>query len=140
MIIFEQKNTRVSLITSRLIRVESGSFTDLPTQTVMNRSFENLEYNIEDLGDEIIVTTSDAVFSVDIPFANVNYIKIGDSNVKDFKNSRLSGTARTLDTANGAVKLENGITSLSGASVMDDSNSLLINPDGSMSTRPKCSD
>lgn len=140
MIIFERKNTRISLITSRLIRVEGGSFTDLPTQSVINRDFEEVEYKIDDLGDEVIITTADAVFSVDVPFAKVNYIKIGDLTVKDFKKGRLPGTARTLDMANGAVRLEKGITSISGASVMDDSKSLLLNPDGSISPRPACSD
>ena len=140
MIIFERKNTRVSLITSRLIRVEGISFTDLPTQSVINRDFEEVEYKIDDLGDEVIITTADAVFSVDVPFAKVNYIIIGDLTVKDFNKGRLPGTARTLDMANGAVELEKGITSTSGASVMDDSKSLLLNPDGSISPRPACSD
>lgn len=140
MIVFERKNTRVSLITSRLIRVEGGSFTDLPTQTVVKHDLEDVEYKIDDLGDEIIITTADAVFSVDVPFAKVNYVKIGDLTVKDFNKGRLPGTARTLDMANGAVRLEKGITSTSGASVMDDSKSLLLNPDGSISPRPACSD
>lgn len=140
MVIFEEKNIRVSLITSRLIRVESGFFTDLPTQTVVNRDFERVEYKIESLGDELIVTTADAVFSIDLSFGDVNYVKIGNLTVKDFQKGRLPGTARTLDRVNGSCKLEPGITSGCGVADMDDSDSLLIGSDGRPKERPDCSD
>ena len=52
----------------------------------------------------------------------------------------LGGTARTLDNVNGAVKLEQGILSMDGASVMDDSKSLLLDQDSNILERPKCSD
>ena len=40
MVIFEQKDLRISIITSRLLRTEKGVFTDLPTQTIQNRDFD----------------------------------------------------------------------------------------------------
>ena len=43
MVIFEKGDIRLSLITSRLLRVEKGGFTDLKTQTVVCRDFENPE-------------------------------------------------------------------------------------------------
>ena len=140
MIIFEQNNLRISLITSRLLRVETGAFTDLATQTVVNRDFEKAEYTLEQNGDSLSVITPDATFNVRPSTGDVKSIKIGESIVTDFAAGRLPGTARTLDTVNGACKLEPGITSTSGVSEMDDSDSLLIMPDGSISPREDCSD
>ena len=140
MVIFEQNNIRISLITSRLLRVEKDAFVDYSTQTVINRDFEKTEYKLEQKGDGVVITTKDAIFDVDIESGKVRSVKIGELTVTDFKQGRLPGTARTLDTVNGSCKLEPGITSLSGASVMDDSESLLVLDDGSIATRPECSD
>ncbi|MBO7196612.1 MAG: DUF5110 domain-containing protein [Clostridia bacterium] len=142
MIVFEKNDLRISLITPRLLRTEKGIFTDLPTQTVQNREFGDVNYSLSEQSDLITVTTDAACFAISKKNGDVTSVFIEDtsSTVVDFSKGMLPGTARTLDTANGAVKLENGITSLSGASVMDDSKSLLINPDGSISPRPKCSD
>ena len=142
MIVFEKNDLRISLITPRLLRTEKGIFTDLPTQTVQNREFGDVDYSLSEHSDLITVTTDAVCFAISKKNGDVTSFFIEDtsSTVTDFSKDMLPGTARTLDTANGAVKLENGITSLSGASVMDDSNSLLINPDGSIYPRPKCSD
>ena len=140
MIIFEQNNLRISLITSRLLHVEKGAFTDLATQTVVNRDFEKAEYTLEQNADSLSVITNDATFNLNLSTGDVKSIKIGESIVTDFAAGRLPGTARTLDTVNGACKLEPGITSTSGVSEMDDSDSLLIMPDGSISPRADCSD
>ena len=142
MIIFEQKDFRISLITPRLLRTEKGAFTDLPTQTVQQRELGEIDYSLDDLGKTVTVTTDSASFSVCKNSGDVLSVFINNLNktVTDFNKGRLPGTARTLDRVNGATKLDEGITSLSGASVMDDSKSLVINPDGSISPRPKCSD
>ncbi len=151
MIIFKNDYLRISLITPRLLRTEVGAFndlpcggffTDLPTQTVLNRDFCDVEYNLDDLGNTITVTTDSACFSINKKSGDVIsvFINGSDEAITDFNEGKLPGTARTLDTANGTIDLEKGITSLSGASVMDDSHSLLINPDGSICSRPECSD
>ena len=140
MIIFEKSNIRISLITSRLLRVETGAFTDLATQTVVNRDFEKAEYKLEQNGDLLSVITSDAVFKVDEKSGEVKSVKIGESTVTDFSGGRLPGTARTLDTVDGECKLESGITSTFGVSEIDDSDSLIVMPDGSISPREDCSD
>ena len=140
MIIFEKNNIRISLITPRLLRTEKGIFTDLPTQTVQCRDFEKVEYTLEEEGRYLNINTSEAQFRVDKKDGRVVCAIFNGKVVTDFESGRLPGTYRTLDMANGSVKLEKGITSISGASVMDDSESLLIKPDGSISPRPKCSD
>ena len=139
--IFEQNDLRISLITSRLLRTEKGSFTDLPTQTVQDRCFCEAEYTLSRAGSRLFVRTSDAIFQVDINTADVVFVEFPGSVVgKNFYSKRLPGTARTLDTANGAIPLEDSIMSTSGVSVMDDSSSLILTPEGEILQREKCSD
>ena len=141
MILFETEKIRITLITSKLLRTESGNFTDLPTQVVQNREFASVEYEMKEDANDIHIQTADVHFCVNKQNADVRYVEFANGDkVSDFESGRLPGTARTLDQANGAVKLENGITSRSGASVMDDSKSLLLNEDGSISSRPSCVD
>ena len=141
MIVFENENLRISAITPRLIRTEKGHFTDLPTQTVLNRDFDDFKCGVKQEGNCIYVETDSVTFMVNSNTGKVfKALKHKVIPVVDFERSRLPGTYRTLDTANGAVKLEKGITSMSGGAMMDDSKSLLINPDGSISERPKCLD
>ena len=150
MVIYKNDYLRISLLTSRLLRTEtaahtdasvSGVFTDLPTQTVQNRDFGDVEYDLTETDKYVVVTTKCASFKVCKKNGEVVYAQFPPHcYTKNFGKRPLPGTARTLDTANGAVKLGKGITSRLGTSIMDDSNSLLINPDGSISPRPKCVD
>ena len=141
MVIFEKKDLRISLLTPRLLRTEKGSFTDLPTQTVINREFEPVPYKLLQTGKYITVQTEEARYDVDPGSGKVVYANVIEGYyTKKAGNRQLPGTARTLDQANGAVRLEPGITCRSGIAVMDDSKSLLLNSDGSISPRPKCRD
>ena len=130
MIIYEKNDLRISLITPRLLRTEKGAFCDFPTQTVINRDFGKVDYVLKETNTHITVDTGVHTF----------VININNGDVLDFNNDVLPGTARTLDNKNGAVKLEKGIVGRYGSSVLDDSKSLVINPDGSVSPREKCSD
>ena len=141
MVIFEQNNIRISLLTPRLLRTECGNFTNLPTQTVQNRDLDPVEYSLSEEGGNIIVTTDSASFVVNSKNADVTSVRLKDGRiVSDFKGGRLPGTARTLDNINGKVKMGEGIMSTTGASLMDDSKTLLINPDNTIAPRPECSD
>lgn len=139
MIIFENNGLRISLITPRLLRTEKGAFCDLPTQTVQNRDLGDHKYEIRQSADLIEVVTESVTFTVDAASGKV-LNAFFDGADHSFSRPALPGTARTLDMANGAVKLKDGITSDSGASLMDDSKSLVINPDGTISSRKKCTD
>ena len=141
MIVYQEKNLRISLLTSRLLRTEKGAFCDLPTQTVQNRDFDTPKYKITADKSRVNIQTDDACFCVRKCDGRVTYAHFGDHNfTKNFGKKSLPGTARTLDMANGRVKLERGITSQLGTSVLDDSRSLLINPNGTISPRKKCRD
>lgn len=139
MIIYQEKDLRISLITPRLLRTEKGAFCDLPTQTVQNRDFLKVNYSIQQDSKTVSIKTDAVEFSVDSKSGNVLSAS-WDGKIYDFANKPLPGTARTLDTVNGATKLDNGIVSRYGTSVMDDSKSLVINSDGTISPREKCTD
>ena len=141
MVIFEKGDIRISLITPRLLRTEKGAFTDLPTQTVQNRDFDKPKYTIFENKNCINIQTDDALFTVRSTDGSVISIKLASGEIiSDIGKGTLPGTARTLDTANGAIALEKGITSKGGTSVMDDSKSLLLMPDGTIAPREKCAD
>ena len=131
MVVFERGDLRISLITPRLLRTEKGAFCDAPTQTVQNRDFGEVKYSLSDEGRFIVIKTDEVTFKVRCS----DGAEVGNPQGKP-----LPGTARTLDTANGAVKLEDGIVSDCGACVIDDSKSLIVNPDGTILARGKCSD
>ena len=140
-VVYHAGGLRLSLITPRLLRVEKGSITDLATQCVWNRDLGKINWEFEDLGDTCRVCTGEATFAVEKKTGTVISVTLPDgSTVTDFKKDNLLGTARTLDMANGAVKLEQGILSRSGASIMDDSKSLLIDGQGKILPRPACTD
>jgi hypothetical protein len=139
--VFRTKHLRITLLTPCLLRLEAGEFTDLPTQTVWNRDFPKIKCTWGQEQGIFTLKSEECVFRIDLRRQTMQSIALADGTVvTDFEKGNLLGTARTLDMANGAVKLEKGITSISGASVMDDSKSLLLNPDGSISPRPACSD
>ena len=141
MIIYQHNGLRISLITERLLRTEVGAFTDLPTQTVQNRDFCEVKYKLREDEKYVGVQTSCAYFKVKKSSGKVVYANWSPHvYTKNFESGALPGTARTLDRVNGSTRLEKGITSRLGTSVMDDSKSLLLNPDGTISPRPACSD
>ena len=140
--VYEQNGLRAMLLTPCLLRVETGSFTDLPTQTVQNRELGPVSYTLETQADGILrIKTEEAEFFMDTRSGQVRSIRPGEMPaVTDLRQGVLPGTARTLDQANGAVRLEDGILSRSGASMMDDSKRLLLLPDGTVGPRPDCTD
>ena len=141
-ILYEQNGVRVSLLTPCLLRVETGSFTDLPTQTVLNRDLGEVTFTLEvQEGGILRIITAEAEFFLDTQTGAVSSVlPAGMPIVTDLEQGMLPGTARTLDQANGAVKLEKGILSRSGAGMMDDSKRLLLLPDGTVEPRPECTD
>ena len=140
-VVLNEAGVRISLLTPCLLRVETGCLTDLPTQSVWNRDLGAVPYTVEQAEGRCTVRTEEAAFCVDVKRGEVISVTLADgSTVTDFFSGNLLGTARTLDNVNGAVKLEPGIMSRSGASVMDDSKTLLLTLDGEILPRPACTD
>ena len=139
-IAFQDEHIRLSVISSRIIRIEKGHFTDLPTQTVWYRDLGIVPFRWTQDGTKAKLSTEDVFYHIDLKRGTVISAELSDGTiVNDLKKGILPGTARTLDLANGAVKLERGILSRSGGSMLDDSKSLLLDGDKIL-YREKCSD
>ena len=138
MTVFEQKDLRISLILPEVLRVEKGPWTDLPTQTVLYREFGEFAHTATVQDNLLTVRTDAATFAVELPGGKLRSVTLADGTVITKPEAGiLPGTARTLDNINGAVKLERGIVSTSGVSVLDDSKSLLLDETGAILPRPK---
>ena len=140
------KNVRFTVLTDRLIRFEysrDGHFEDRPSQafwhrdqpvpafkkTITDTSVEietdylHLKYRITRFG------FTPLTFSITLKQTNTTW-RYGMSQINNLK-----GTARTLDGAGGKTRLENGLISKSGWSVIDDSKSLIFNENGWLEPR-----
>lgn len=135
------KNYRITVLTERLLRLEysqQGKFEDRATQAVLYRDFSVPEFEVKKDKDGIVIQTRYLKVVYDEqPFSSSGlaiymlrnpYMKqawhYGDNG------DNLKGTSRTLDGADGEILLEDGILSLSGYSVYDDSDSFIINEEG----------
>lgn len=137
-------DVRLSVLTSRLLRVEKAKdarFTDEPTQAVLFRNIAKPEFKFLKKGNLAVISTTHCVFSYDLKKDKMESISIKGGNiVTDFKAGNLKGTYRTLDMVNGSVAIEDGLISTNGVTALDDSKTVLINSDGTLKERPKCSD
>ncbi|MCE5344600.1 MAG: glycoside hydrolase family 31 protein [Eubacteriales bacterium] len=142
--VIQGERYRFTVLTSQLIRMEyapDGVFEDRPTQTVLNRDFASSEYRVWRTGDGVEIHTEHiSVYYDGQPFSPhglwaENHSDCGGIyctwHYGDPLLENLGGTARTLDGADGAVPLENGIQSrLQGFAVLDDSRSFALTEDG----------
>ncbi len=126
---------RITYLTDRLIRVESGEFTDLASQTVWFRKFEAGKMEVNKRANVITVETSSAVFYIKNGKPNSVLIKDMDKTFVFSRQKNLKGTRRTLDGVSGAVGLEDGLITEDGAYLLDDSNTMLLNERGHFVSR-----
>lgn len=138
---------RFTVITDDLLRIEqdeSGKFEDRPTTLAINRNFAHPKAEVlkNHNGHLIEIITSgfhlyydggnfapDTLY-IDVTKAHSLYQNrwyYGSDN--DNRHKNLKGTARTLDHANGAISLEDGIMSKDGFSYIDDSKSFIYESD-----------
>ncbi len=131
---------RISVLTPRTIRVEHGNFCDRPTQAVWYRNFQTPQFTVEKKGSRIAIHTEQCVFYYDMRTRKMRRIELdGFGTIRNFKGN-LKGTRRTLDGTDGAVPLKDGIFSRSGATVIDDSKSLILTEEGTIVPRPEGTD
>ena len=141
---------RITVLTKSLVRLEyspDGIFTDAPTQTVLNRNFPQVSFEVRETPEELEIRTEYfqlnydkkeftshglSCYALGMPGGNRNAWRYGA------KNENLKGTARTLDNVNGACELEDGISSLwCGCVALDDSRTLTLREDGWVEPRKK---
>lgn len=126
---------RITVLTSRLIRVEKGEFCDMATFAVWFRRFDTVNAHVKKSGKEIIVETDDVIFVIDrngVPYS----VKFKDSGkVEIFSRTKnLKGTARTVDM-HSKVRLGDGLITDRGVYLLDDSKTLLIDEGGHLIPR-----
>ena len=137
--VFQEGKFRITVLTPRLVRVETSVTTDEATQTVWYRNFPETEYEVWRKKKTFRVQTESTVFLFDYDHG-MRSIRLQDGRiVREFHKSNLMGTARTLDGVDGATPLNEGVLSRNGVAVLDDSKSLLLKGDG-VFPREHCSD
>ena len=131
---------RFTVLTPRLIRMEydvEGIFEDRATQSFFYRDFKK---------NDFIVTVEKGVVTIDTSELLLTYVENEtftaetlSVQLKNFpstewhygeKADQLKGTACTLDGANGAIELEDGVISRNGYTVIDDSERMVLTDDG----------
>lgn len=135
---------RITVLTERLLRLEyepEGRFLDEATQAVICREFPVPEFTVRREGARVFVETAALRLSYDgRPFSPTGlcvmlkgayavYASIwhyGDAP------DTLGGTARTLDNADGAIPLEDGLMSAKGYAVLDDARSMRMDGEGNL--------
>ena len=133
-------NSRITLITPRLMRVEfskNGAFTDLPSQAIWYREQGAVAHSCTAEGKMLRVKTDMADFVVNTANGKFEYAVVDGKTLKYHQKSNLKGTIRTLDAAPGPKPLGKGVISTDGVCVFDDSKSLLLKPDGTLCQREK---
>lgn len=148
---------RFTLLTERILRMEydpEGIFEDRPSQTVICRNLPTPEYSVRDSGTCLEIDTKHYrliyYYSHEKKFNANNLIIDAKNNFTNYgarwhfgtkvfgdppRHNNLYGTARTLDKADGAVKLEHGLMDTSGRSFFDDSETAVFQPDGQLCPR-----
>ncbi len=138
-------SARFTVFTSRLIRLEheeNGRFQNNPSQPFWYRSqpvppFEHLVEN-----GRLYIETDHLllIYKIEKPFsADSLQIRLKENEAiwhfGDKDPANLRGTYRTLDQVSGSTPLEPGLLSRSGWAVVDDSHTLVFNPDGWLEPR-----
>lgn len=133
---------RITMLTEGLVRLEyseDGVFEDRATQMVLYRDFPETSYRLVRTEDGIEIHTSRIHLIYNEKEFSANGLSIQVKGNLSVYHSLwrygeeihdLGGTARTLDEANGAIKLDHGIVSQRGFSVIDDSKSQTLLEDG----------
>lgn len=126
---------RVTYLTSRLIRYETGRFNDLPSTAVWFRRFECPGMKVDCSGKTVTVETEDVIFTVKNFTPYSVYFKDTKNTEVFSRQKNLKGTCRTLDMTNGKAKLGDGFITENGAYLFDDSTSLLFDEEGRFTKR-----
>ena len=139
------KNYRFTVLTPSLIRMEyseNGVFEDRASQSVFFRDFPKTEFVCTEKDGTVILDTEELTvkyavnkafsaetLSVKLKNEPASLWRFGD----EFED--LGGTAKTLDGTYGEIPLGRGVCSQFGFSVMDDSDSMMLDGNGWISPR-----
>ena len=138
---------RFTVLTDCLIRLEysaDGHFEDRASQSVFFRDLPKTSFSICEKGEWLFLETEKLQlrYQQEQPFsAETLQIQLKSEPAslwhfgEDFED--LGGTTKTLDEVNGARPLDRGVCSRNGFSVLDDSDTLVLEEDGWVGVRPE---
>lgn len=145
--VVQADQARFTVLTERLIRLEydpERSFDDRPSQIIWNRELPKVNFSKRISNGKLFIETDYLLLQYEKGrqfrplFLSIILKETGITwHFGDKDNLNLKGTYRTLDEADGKIDLDNGLISLSGWSVVDDSKSLSFDPDGWIFPRNK---
>ena len=145
--VFSGKHCRITVLTPRLIRFEyspEDCFEDRASQRIWFRDLGEVCCTLIREGREQVLRTEALTVRCEegeqfLESLTVSLVSPRRSCEIPWSYGRacenLRGTARTLDTANGAIELEEGILSSDGFAVLDDSDTVLLEEDGTLAER-----
>ncbi len=148
---------RFTLLTEHILRMEydpEGKFEDRPSQTVLNRFLPAPRFHVKDKDGVLEIDTAEYHLTYhhkeNTPFDKGNLVIQAKNGYTSYgniwrfgelsygnppKDDNLLGTTRTLDRSDGAVPLSHGLMDRAGKSFFDDSETALLEEDGSFSPR-----
>jgi len=141
------KNCRITLLTDSLIRFEyspENHFEDRASQRVWFRNLGEVAYTKETIGSEICIRTDALTLRYEEGENFLSSLLVNLRNPERAceigwnygkKGENLFGTGRTLDTIDGEMPLEDGVLSMDGFAVMDDSETVLLEENGWLGER-----
>ena len=146
--IVQGEKYRISVLTESLLRLEyseDGIFEDRATQTVVNRNFPEVSFEVKATEDLLVIYTKYLEVRYDKKEFTPHGLSIRVTGTDGAGNAwhygeeprDLGGTARTLDTINGACPLEHGINSFEAFSIIDDSTTILLEESGWIAPRER---
>ncbi|MGN0779926.1 MAG: TIM-barrel domain-containing protein [Aristaeellaceae bacterium] len=140
-------DTRLTVITPCLVRIEQGVWTDDATLTVIRRDFDTCVPTVTRTEQGTLIRTGMLDISVKDGLPLAQGLTIARTSApmfvwhygeKPLRN--LLGTTSTLDNIDGECPLEDGVCSLDGFTVLDDSQTPRLLDDGWFAPREACTD
>ncbi len=140
-------DVRFTVITPELVRIEQGNFTDAATLVALHRAFGDTVPAAAKEGSVTRIDTGRLTIRYDeaLPLDEGLTIRRTEGPAflwrwgqKPLQN--LHGTASTLDACNGAIPLQDGVCSIDGFAVLDDSASPTFTQEGWFAPRKPCTD
>ncbi|MGN6246008.1 MAG: TIM-barrel domain-containing protein [Motilibacteraceae bacterium] len=145
--VVQGEHFRITVLADGLLRLEhsaDGGFEDRPSQLALHRDLPPVEFELEERAGRIELRTARLHLVYDRGEFTAHGLSVqARGNISSYHSvwhhgealDNLGGTARTLDGADGRLPLEDGVLSRNGIAVVDDSTSLLLEPDGTLSPR-----
>ena len=142
--IIKGKNFRFTVLTERLLRVEyskTGVFIDAPTELALCRNFPVPKFDLSQDSRYVELSTKyfKLAYTKDTPItaASLRISLVGTDSMWYYGHPEVKTYDALLNSLDNKETYTKGIYSVEGFSSIDDSNSMIIDPNGNLVNRPK---